>query len=215
MSEQPIDHRTMSPQNTLTCTTSLVATTTTPSQPTSCAFFDKLPAELRLDVYELTFAQHDDKEVELITSSPPSASLLLACRKTYHEARATYQQARRRYWKETKFSIQVTDPRLPLALHAALPRLKRQGLEHIRHLRIRFCHPTFAGIYDQYELVTVRGVWRRVVVRPGLWSSTCACIDRFRSLKIWDTEEEAHESLVRHGERLGIKAQILYVIERC
>lgn len=93
---------------------------------TSCLFLKMLPAELRNEIYELSFAtqnksetadtidllkelpyQEDDMEesVDLIYADPPSKSLVMTCRQINNEARLMYREAYQKYYTEQKFCI--------------------------------------------------------------------------------------------------------------
>ena len=82
------------------------STSTTPS-PTGCSFFDKLPAELRNEIYELSFTSDTGAEdtVEVSEATPPSKNLLLTSRRFHHEAHRIYLEAYRKYWRSTNFKI--------------------------------------------------------------------------------------------------------------
>ena len=51
-----------------------------------CNIFSKLPGEMRNKIWELSFTNNEEV-VDLQDPSPPTKSLLLACKKTNSEAR--------------------------------------------------------------------------------------------------------------------------------
>ncbi|USW48805.1 hypothetical protein Slin15195_G021240 [Septoria linicola] len=71
-----------------------------PGEPKSCLLLKKLPAELRVRVYEMAFTSHHklNDAVAIFAPKPPSKNLL-----ANQEARACYKQAYQKYWRETKF----------------------------------------------------------------------------------------------------------------
>lgn len=76
--------------------------TSAPPLPTGCSFLDKLPAELRNEIYELSFTSDTSAEdaVEVREAAPPSKNLLLASRQFHHEAHQIYLEAYRKYWSK-------------------------------------------------------------------------------------------------------------------
>ncbi|KAF7198192.1 hypothetical protein HII31_00548 [Pseudocercospora fuligena] len=62
----------------------------------SCPFLEKIPAELRNDIYQLAFTPDHDSE-----------------KKIYDEAREYYIEAYRDYWQNTEFSISCKIPPSP------------------------------------------------------------------------------------------------------
>ncbi|TKA62058.1 hypothetical protein B0A55_11036, partial [Friedmanniomyces simplex] len=99
-----------------------------------------LPAELRVEIYELVFGRPAGP-VDLLHAAAPSNALLLACRQTHNEARALYQDAYRRYWPETDFTIRKTATgeasyrRSTDAQQVVEIDFTQQDLARIRHLR--------------------------------------------------------------------------------
>ncbi|KAK5121358.1 hypothetical protein LTR85_005524 [Meristemomyces frigidus] len=66
----------------------------------------ELPAEVRNEIYELTFTSDSaDREIDFLHATPPSKALLLCSHQTYDESNGFYKQAYRAYWSSTKFAI--------------------------------------------------------------------------------------------------------------
>ncbi|KAK5744155.1 hypothetical protein LTR17_002185 [Elasticomyces elasticus] len=64
-----------------------------------------LPPELRDDITEMAVNNIPRDRVDLLTAIPPGNGLLCACRQTYQETKCLYEDARHRYWADTKFTI--------------------------------------------------------------------------------------------------------------
>ncbi|KAK4610354.1 hypothetical protein CLAFUW4_13974 [Fulvia fulva] len=75
----------------------------------TCYLLQKLPAELRIAIYELVFSATDnDLEVDLLQATPPEKYLILTCRRIRHEASAMYRSAYQTYWRTTRFVMQLS-----------------------------------------------------------------------------------------------------------
>lgn len=121
----------------------------------------RLPAELRNNIYELTFASDTDSYTKLTEAAPPSKSLIFTCRKIYQEARSMYRNECRRYWRETRFFLAYNPSlrNLPQGqcaqvirqlITAAVPINARAQVRHLNvHSVDRSC----------YKLVDQSGVW--------------------------------------------------------
>ncbi|EME78081.1 uncharacterized protein MYCFIDRAFT_200413 [Pseudocercospora fijiensis CIRAD86] len=86
-----------------------------PAAAAPCPFLDKIPAELRNEIYELTFASDHNVEekVELFEARPPEKSILSTCRQIYEETRGYYIDAFRSYWQDTEFYVECEEPPKP------------------------------------------------------------------------------------------------------
>ncbi|KAK4619186.1 hypothetical protein CLAFUW4_12234 [Fulvia fulva] len=106
------------------------------SSNTACPFFDKLPAELRLDIYELAFSSNTDSEAEedLRAVKPPSRNILLTCKNAHSEAHGLYKTAYRRYWSSTKFIFEAVNS--GSESYPALTFPTDRDLAHITSLRV-------------------------------------------------------------------------------
>lgn len=70
-------------------------------------YLTTIPPELRNRIYDMVFAIEEDAEQDLEKATPPSISLLVTCRQIHHEAGQLYNEACRRFWAETNFTINV------------------------------------------------------------------------------------------------------------
>ncbi|KAK4617731.1 hypothetical protein CLAFUR4_12240 [Fulvia fulva] len=132
----------------------------------ACPFFDKLPAELRLEIYELSFkpASTED-EVDLCAVNPPSKSLLLTCGKAYNEAQAIFKQAHRQHWSSSNFTMSLSGPasqKKENRKHAllALAALRGEDLQHIVHLTIIREELSTGEEGTNMKLLDRRGSWK-------------------------------------------------------
>ncbi|CAK1356838.1 hypothetical protein CB0940_11968 [Cercospora beticola] len=95
-----------------------------------CLVLNKLPAELRNEIYELAFTVDDDEveidlsdfgpprspplltkgEVELSKARPPNNALLSTCHQIQSEATQLYKRASHKYWTDTHFFIDDLKP---------------------------------------------------------------------------------------------------------
>lgn len=82
-----------------------------------------LPAELRNNIYELTFERKfREQPVGLLWAEPPSSALLMCCRQTYHEAKDFFIEASQHYWTHQHCNIDDT-------------RISKRGKEHLSELQ--------------------------------------------------------------------------------
>ena len=63
-----------------------------------------LPAELRNQIFELSFTSNKVTD-DFFRANPPSKALLMTCRQIHAECKGMYDIAYRSYWMNTKFSI--------------------------------------------------------------------------------------------------------------
>lgn len=97
-----------------------------PALQSDCLFLNKVPAELRNEIYELAFTSSDDDEVEIDLSNfgpprrpsllikgevelskahPPDSALLSTCQQIQSEATQLYKRVSHKYWTDTHFVI--------------------------------------------------------------------------------------------------------------
>ncbi|PPJ51648.1 hypothetical protein CBER1_08825 [Cercospora berteroae] len=159
-----------------------------------CLFLNKLPAELRNEIYELAFTSHDDEveidlsdfdpprnsllstkgEVDLSKAEPPNISLLSTCRQIQSEATQLYQRANHQYWTDTHFvvtNLKPNDPHAPPEIQSLKQDLwggqnPRLKSENIDRIRhIRICRrPT----------LEFRFIWIFTYLsKSGIWLHEC------------------------------------------
>lgn len=152
-------------------TTSSASTTTTSGQvhntprtmatsthtTTTCYFFDKIPPEVRNEIYSLAFTTAADVEdVIYFTASPPSKSIIITCKQAYQEANGLYQDAYRRFWRDSSFKV-------PDGLHKqsnqAIQRLRSADVAAITKVSMVF--PT--SRHPAKEIVLRHGNWQCLV----------------------------------------------------
>lgn len=63
-----------------------------------------LPAEMRNQIFELSFTSNQSTD-DFFRANPPSKALLMTCRQIHVECKGMYDIAYRSYWMNTKFSI--------------------------------------------------------------------------------------------------------------
>lgn len=123
-----------------------------------CYFYDKLPAELRNEIYILAFASSDDgRGVRLINAAPPSKALVMTCRQAHAESAKLYKAMYREYWRTNKFSVTIcksSDPRAGLT--DRVPSDRARDINHIEHLTVRLAWTTGSG---PLTLEDARGLW--------------------------------------------------------
>jgi len=86
----------------------------------------KLPAELRLTIYELACAAPSEEYIDLLSAIPPPRAITLVCYQMYNEAAAVFHEARRQYWAKNNFFILVDARTGPRYLAQHLDRLHHQ-----------------------------------------------------------------------------------------
>lgn len=180
----------------------------------TCHFLQRLPAELRNEVYDLAFGFDPDIPVDLLHAEPPSASLIQTCRQIYSESRAMYRNAFRNYWRTTEFVMQhtVDDITGSLTLHEVdsrdywnewtnvrnaaedailhrISHLQERDLQQIKRLVL-----TRDSKYPEigqsiYKCVDIRGVWRMLHPCDAPWPSVF-------QLKVATATEGLHPSQV-------------------
>lgn len=103
-----------------------------------CHFFDKLPPELRNEVYKLAFASDDDsKGIRLIDAAPPSKALIVTCRQTHAESAKLYKAMYRDYWRTNKFLIEESvSYGYQSRLTDHVPVNRAMDVDHIEHLTV-------------------------------------------------------------------------------
>ncbi|KAF7188534.1 hypothetical protein HII31_10196 [Pseudocercospora fuligena] len=166
----------------------------TPSQD-PCYLQEKLPAELRNEIYELVFTTGTPEStqgngpatVDLFHATPPSKALTLTCRQFHAEAHDMYKTAYQSYWKTTSFTVNGNS-----MTRNAISRLRVQGLQHITKLKATGTTPS--GTTVILELLSVDSVWRYTEI-SNAWMSehyhVLAAPARSRRYKSFRTETEA------------------------
>lgn len=149
--------------------------------PPPCRFLDKLPAELRNNVYELALCSAAEEEnqiriaipnsaaqppgLHLCYARPPSKNLLLTCREIYHEARGIYKCHYRQFWQTTRFFIlgrQLRGVRgSSKADQARLKLCANADLENVTRVDV-YLAPTVS-----FKLVEKGGLWLRRAAGRG------------------------------------------------
>lgn len=123
-----------------------------------CLLLKKLPAELRLSIYEYVFqpqAQHlNFRDVD---GKVPQKDLLLTCRQVYREAVKIYQSAYRAFWRDTRF-VMGTPFRREEKYPQLLASFNVQDLNRITQATV---YPSHTGL--TYTLLDTRGGWKRTV----------------------------------------------------
>lgn len=76
-------------------------------------FFEMLPAEIRIEIYELVFTTNDTADVDLMEAIAPNKALLLTCRQIEGEAKLIYRKAYRDFWRTSKFFLNVSGRQEP------------------------------------------------------------------------------------------------------
>ncbi|GIZ42828.1 hypothetical protein CKM354_000608200 [Cercospora kikuchii] len=141
-----------------------------------CSFLEKLPAELRNEIYELVFTSDDDDFegwVELEDAEPPSRALLWTCQQIKTEATQIYEEACSKYWTETSFRVTLGDfgedgymSKLEYDLRFNdHPRLPHQHIDRIRHIRI-IGKSEYDGCGSIYKYFHKQGIWAQNHERP-------------------------------------------------
>ncbi|KAK4496212.1 hypothetical protein PRZ48_012192 [Zasmidium cellare] len=141
-----------------------------------CPFFDKLPVELRDEIYKLTFTpDHDEgKEVSLVDAAPPSKAVLMTCKQAHAEAAKLYKAMYQDYWRKTTFQITPdrrlrNDPSVPAIVDYVAPH-HTADIEHIQHIFVRL-------VLDERELEM------NLVDRRGLWECPVLSLDLEKTTK--------------------------------
>lgn len=124
-----------------------------------CSFLERIPAELRNEIYKLAFTTNSAK-VDLFSTPPPSKALILTCRKVYEEARGFYKAAYQSYWKNTNFAIDGNTIELE-----AISRLREDDLQHITRLAASWLSPRRTT--HHFELLSLNGAWRHTFLRTN------------------------------------------------
>lgn len=128
-----------------------------------CLFLDKLPVELRIEIYKLAFAVEEvDDEVELLLAKPPSHTLLLVCRHVRSEAQEIYHAARRHFWGTTSFKMSLGEVAALQSYNEMFDQLSpstiRTTIDDITKLRTEFALATTA-VAVNITLIDARGGW--------------------------------------------------------
>ena len=171
-----------------------------------CAFFDTLPAELRNQIYELSFTTNACVEeiVEVNEAAPPSKDLLLASRQAHHEGHQIYLEAYREYWRTTKFKITIPIERAKpyILFEQELP----DDINNIRHLVV-------IGKLLTSTLLDPRGLWHfEEPEMPADLSNLYIPVhepgDRDIHYRMYEDPAAGLEEVVQKGINIPLYAQI-------
>ncbi|KAK4496211.1 hypothetical protein PRZ48_012191 [Zasmidium cellare] len=130
----------------------------------SCPLFDKLPRELRDEIYKLVFTEDEgEEERDLHKATPPSKGLATACKQGYTETNELYKAAYRQFWSTNDFVINGEEtargPLFPNVYVDPLPWQSRD-LDRITSLTISSDRNAFeAGGYATLTQEDRRGEW--------------------------------------------------------
>lgn len=117
-----------------------------------------LPAELRLEIFELTFADDEDLHglADMMSIKPPSGTILRTCQQAYRESRQAYKASYRGYWAKT-FTADLAHNFVPQA--ALFSSISVMDLAHIKHFEIttELCGAHCTVFLDYSD---DRGLWR-------------------------------------------------------
>lgn len=126
--------------------------------PKSCLLLEKLPAELRVFIYEYVFQPQAqqlifrDVDVEV-----PKKDFLLTCRQIFREAVTVYQSAYRAFWRETHFVMGI-----PFRREEKYPQLLASfNVSDLNQITQATVYPSHTGL--TYTLLDTRGGWKRTV----------------------------------------------------
>ncbi|KAK4610226.1 hypothetical protein CLAFUW4_13939 [Fulvia fulva] len=124
----------------------------------TCLFFEKLPGELRNNVYELVFALDNTHPVDILNAQPPRKDFLLTCRQANAEGGGNYQAAYRQSWAGTDFVLQIPSYGDDTTQHInAVQNLRHDDMIHITSLACKPREPS--SQWYTIELVDTRGGW--------------------------------------------------------
>ena len=75
----------------------------------TCPFFEKLPPELRNQIYEYVFTTEKSRHKALVTATfkRPESNVLLTCQRVFVEASGMFEVARTAYWKKSTFYVDL------------------------------------------------------------------------------------------------------------
>lgn len=135
-----------------------------------CLFLNKLPAEMRNNIYELVFQREDDTDrVWLHHAQPPSKILLLTCQQIRHEAIKPYKKAAHEYWTETQLEIctelmiEEGGEELIWQLEHDLwsgnnASLRHQNVDRICYIAVEGRNDIY-GHFDEFTYLDDKGIW--------------------------------------------------------
>ncbi|KXS95806.1 hypothetical protein AC578_6272 [Pseudocercospora eumusae] len=99
--------------------------------PAPCYLLD-IAAELRNEIYELTFTTNET-EVDLLNSKPPSPALLQCCKQISEEAAGVFKAFVHHYYERKQFRLALNRDEEPLAkLEQVARRFNFQSMEKLR-----------------------------------------------------------------------------------
>lgn len=186
-----------------------------------CAFFTKLPAELRNAIYELSFA--DDNEanakINLLQAKPPSNALLLTCRQANQEGKEIYRDAFRKYWTGTNFVVEQayrptiscdSDESGESEVAASLSRFRDLDLENIGRLCVKWS--VGSTLCHQKELVDPRGGWTSFSSHALFYQRAILDTASGHHYKVSKDLEHMREALSRQDNQVPRRAQLVRMI---
>ena len=157
----------------------------------ACPFFEKLPPEVRNQIYEYAFTTEKSRHKALVTAAfkRPESNLLLTCQRIFVEASGMFEVARTAYWKKSTFNVDLLSKDMykwPSSCEI-VDNLHKRELKLIRRIIIT-CDR--GGVLRKWHLTTRRG-------KPKDWIATTRLADQMKELSF---------SGKRHGlyEILGI-----------
>lgn len=157
----------------------------------ACPFFERLPPEVRNQIYEYAFTTDKSRHKALVTATfkRPESNLLLTCQRVFVEASGMFEVARTAYWKKSTFYVDLLSKDMYrwLSSYEIVDNLHERELKLIRKIIIT-CDR--GNVLRKWHLTTRRG-------RPKDWIATTRLADQMKELSF---------SGKRHGlyEILGI-----------
>jgi len=75
----------------------------------ACPFLERLPSEVRNQIYEYAFTTDKFRHKALVTATfkRPESNLLLTCQRVFVEASGMFEVARTAYWKMSTFYVNL------------------------------------------------------------------------------------------------------------
>lgn len=184
---------------------------------TECAFFDKLPAELRNQIYELSFTTNACVEeiVEVNKAAPPSKDLLLASRQAHREGHQFYLEAYREYWRTTNFRITIPSERGWGAPYMWFKQRLPDDVNNIRHLVV-ICKSRTSTLQSRTStLLDPRGLWRfeEPEMPANLFTPVHEPGDRYIRFRNYDDPAAGLEEVVQEGIGIPLYVQIAHLCQ--
>ncbi|KAK5155128.1 hypothetical protein LTS14_006083 [Recurvomyces mirabilis] len=153
----------------------LQATSGDNQEPTrvSYAIF-RLPAELRILIYELIWADlPSESTIDLFSTAPPSAALLLTTKRLHYDAKAVFRGACQQYWSLNTFRLTIdyktSFSRIPAArfMHGPIRQCSRDFVQQVE-VSARKGWESISRL-EAVQLRPQATVTTRRVSQSGLW----------------------------------------------